>query len=90
VNHSFLIGLGLAASGCGCLYFSASRQNWLARPWPAGASRLVGAALLVSGSVVLMQSQQSVAAAFTLATVAMTVFMLVPYVGAWLSVRRRR
>ncbi|WP_319239516.1 hypothetical protein [uncultured Propionivibrio sp.] len=90
MNHSFLIGLGLAASGCACLYLSASRQNWLARPWPAGVSRLVGTVLLVAGFVALLQSQQSVAAAFTLLTVAMTVFMLVPYVGAWLSARRRR
>lgn len=90
MNHSVLIGLGLAASGCACLYLSASRQNWLARPWPAGAARLGGIALLVAAFVALLRSQQSLAAAFTLLTVAMTVFMLVPYVGAWLSVRRRR
>lgn len=90
MNHSFLIGLGLAAFGCASLYFSSPRQNWLARPWPVRALRSVGVALLAAAFAALLRAQQSAAAAFTLLTVAMTVFMLLPYVGAWLSWRRGR
>lgn len=90
MNPVIFLGLLLALAGCASLYLASPRQRWLARPWAARPARAAGAALLAAGLAALLQALQTVTAAFTFVTWAMLLFVLLPYLGALLSIARRR
>lgn len=80
-----------AATGMGVLflYLAAPRQQWLDHPWPPLSSRLAGAALLTIGLLQWCAVMRPSTALFTSLTVAMTLFILLPFAAA-LSVLLRR
>lgn len=71
------------------LYLAAPRQQWLDHPWPPLPSRLAGAALLAVGLLQWCTVLHPATALFTSLTVAMTLFILLPFAAA-LSVLLRR
>lgn len=84
-----LAALAATMAGSVCLYLGMPRQQWLARPWPARASRGGGALLLPLGWLAWCGVIQPVTAFFAVLTVSMAVLILLPAaVAARVSVRR--
>lgn len=78
----------LMALGSAVLYAGARHQAWLVRPWPARASRTAGGLLLAVAFVLLLHGLQALTAVFVYVTALMLFFVLWPYVGAALRLRR--
>ncbi|MCG5240293.1 hypothetical protein [Azospirillum doebereinerae] len=76
-------------AGCAFLYLSAPRQQWLPQPWPALQSRLGGGILLFLGLLLWCAILHPATAVFTSLTVAMGLFIALPF-SALLSTRLRR
>lgn len=83
---------GIAAIVLGCLgiYAASPHQRLWARPWPQRPSRAVGAALLLSALLLLAQDMQRLTTVFVFVTTLMLVFLVLPYIGAFLHGRRTR
>ncbi|SNR60101.1 hypothetical protein SAMN05192560_0041 [Methylobacillus rhizosphaerae] len=87
----FTLG-GLAAIILGCLsiYAASPNQRWWSEPWPQWPARIAGTGLLLLAWLALAQDMQRLTAAFVFMTTLMLVFVLLPYLGALLHVRRTR
>lgn len=85
-----LIGLAAITLGCLCIYAAATNQQWFATPWPRLPARATAMVLLVLGWLGLVHSLQRITAAFVFVTALMLVFAMLPYIGAFLHVRRTR
>jgi 1,4-dihydroxy-2-naphthoate octaprenyltransferase len=84
------LGLASALAGCSCVYFASPNQGWRARSLPALLGRVAGAALLTVGLIAFTWSMQAVVAVFTFAHVLMLLFILLPYLGAFVTNWRER
>lgn len=84
-----LIGLALVSLGCVCIYLASPNQRWLSAPWRARPARWVGSVLLLGGGVALAREMQLLTTIFVFVTVLMLLFSVLPYLGAFLSIRRR-
>ncbi|MCO5112057.1 MAG: hypothetical protein R3E55_07145 [Burkholderiaceae bacterium] len=85
-----LIGLAAITLGCLCIYAAAAHQRWFATPWPRLPARAAAMVLLALGWLGLAHSLQRITAAFVFVTALMLVFAVLPYIGAFLHVRRNR
>jgi hypothetical protein len=88
MNAFIFLGLVSALAGCSCIYLASPHQRWRAHVWPAKPVRVAGVVLLVISLAVFMQCMQTVVAVFTFAHVLMMLFILLPYSGALVSIRR--
>lgn len=73
-----LAALAATIAGSACLYLGMPRQQWLARPWNARASRGGGALLLSLGWLAWCGAVQPVTAFFAVLTIAMAALTLLP------------
>jgi uncharacterized membrane protein len=89
MNPFILIGLLAILPGCVAIYLASPNQCWLARPWPARRARIAGLLLWIGGLAALLQALQPAAAGFVFSHWLMLLFVLFPYLGAWLGWRRR-
>ncbi|MBZ8142583.1 hypothetical protein CLD22_22115 [Rubrivivax gelatinosus] len=80
-------GLLLAAAGGACVYLASPHQRLAARAWPARPARAAGALLWATALVALLQALLPLTAVLVLATWAMLVFTLLPYLGAGRTLR---
>lgn len=74
--------------GCLCIYAASPHQRCFAAPWPLWPARGGGGALLALGWWGLAQAMQPLTATFVFVTTLMLVFAVLPYLGAFLYVRR--
>lgn len=81
-------GLLLTALACLCVYAASSNQRLWAQAWPQWPARLAGMVLLAAGWWALRQDMQPLASCFTLLTMLMLVFALLPYLGALVHAQR--
>jgi hypothetical protein len=88
MNAFVFLGLASALAGCSCVYLASPNQCWRARSLPARPGRVAGVLLLAIGSGAFLQGMQPVAAVFAFAHVLMLLFILLPYLGAFVSSRR--
>lgn len=84
-----VLALLLALAGSICLYLSSPNQRWRSRPLPAVAARLVALALILISLFVLWLNTQPVVAVFMLCGWLMLFLVVLPYLGAWRSLRRK-
>ncbi len=90
MNTSTALALTAALTGCACLHLASPNQRWRLAPLPSRPARGAGLALLVLSWLSLRQGMQATAATFTFASMLMLVFILLPYVGAFIAVKRDR
>lgn len=90
MNMHFALGTLLVLAGCTGLYLASPHQRWFAHPWPPRRTRAAAMLLLTAGLIALWQVMQPVAAVFTFIAWAMLLFVLFPYAGALLSLKRIR
>lgn len=83
-----VLGLGACLGGCLSLYLASPHQRLRAAAWPARPARITGALALLGAWFALAQDMQRLTASFTLATLAMLGFALLPYLGALRALRR--
>jgi len=76
-------------AGCAFLYLSAPRQQWLPRPWAALPSRLGGGILLSLGLLLWCAVLHPATAVFTTLTVAMGLFIALPFSAALSTLLRK-
>lgn len=74
--------------GCFCIYRASPNQRWGGAPWPPAPARIAGVALLALGGWGCLHGFTALAAVFVWATALMLFFCLIPYVGAYLGLRR--
>lgn len=85
-----ILGLTLALAGCVSVYLASPNQRWLDHSWRPHPALAAGVLLLAAGVAALWQAMQPVAAVFTAFAWVMLLFVLFPYLGAWLSLQRIR
>lgn len=90
MNTLTLLALAAALAGCACIHLASPNQRWRQAPLPAGPARGLGAALLAASWLGFGTLMQATASTFTLATVLMLLFVLLPYAGALIAMRRER
>lgn len=84
-----LFALAFTVGGTVCLYVSAPRQQWLDRPWPARPARAGGTVLLLLGWLLWCAVQHPATAVFTTLTLAMLLFIVLPFSAALSALQRR-
>lgn len=89
MDYFIALGMALVTAGCASIYLASPHQRWLSRACSAFPSRLAGVALLVGGLMALLQSLYALAASFVFITALMLLFILLPYVGALISLYRK-
>ncbi len=89
MKMSLLIGLALLLSGCAAIYLGSPNQRWLPAPWRARLARFLGGLLLALGWLALTRDMQWLTTAFVSLTALMLFFSLLPYLGAFLDMRRK-
>jgi hypothetical protein len=89
MTHHLLIGLLGCALGGVCIYLGSPHQRWLGAAWPARPARGVGGLLWLSSWAALARGMQQPAATFLFVVTVMAVLLLLPYLGAWRSLRRQ-
>jgi len=82
-----LLGLLAGLAGCLSIYLASPHQRLLAAAWPARPARVAGALCLLLAWLAFARDMQALVASYTLATLAMLLFALLPYAGA---LRRRK
>lgn len=91
MNYLMLLpGLAGTAGGCALLYLASPNQRLLGRALPVLAGCLAAGVLLVVGIVALLGTLRPVGAAFTFVITVMLALVVLPYLGAWASLRRGR
>ncbi|WAI85189.1 MULTISPECIES: hypothetical protein [Achromobacter] len=75
--------------GCLCLYLASPNQRWRAAPARALPARSAGAVLLALSAWGCLHAFTAVAAVFVFCTGLMLCFSLIPYLGAFIDMRRR-
>lgn len=90
MGATLALGLLLALAGSLSLYLASPHQRVLAQRWPAAPARAAGALLLACGLAALCQGMTALAAVFSFCTWLMLVFVVLPYLGAWISLQRGR
>ncbi|NML26211.1 hypothetical protein [Zoogloea dura] len=90
MNTLTLLALATALAGCTCIHLASPNQRWRHTPLPAGPARGLGALLLAASWRGFAELMQATPATFTFATVLMLLFVLLPYVGALIAMRRAR
>ncbi len=81
-------GLACAFGGCAALYFASPNQRLLPRPWSPVVGCGLGLALALLGLMALLGAMRPLGASFTFVITAMLALVLLPYLGAWASLRR--
>ena len=87
---SLLSGLLLALAGSLAIHLASPHQRWRANALPARPARLAGTGSLVAALIALSQSLHIVVAVFVLLTWLMLVFVLLPYLGAFIDHKESR
>ncbi len=90
MNASTSVALAAALAGCACIHLASPNQRWRLATLPGRPARGAGLALLVLSWLSLRQGMQATAATFTFASMLMLVFILLPYVGAFIAMKRDR
>jgi len=85
----FLSGALALLAGSMALYLASPNQRWRSTPLSKVPACTAGAMLLGVGLACLRQVFQPAAAAFVWCHVLMWLFLLFPYCGAWLVLRRK-
>ena len=86
---TLFISLGLLASLLGsiAIYLASPNQRWRSASWPARPARAAGLLLLAAGLIALLQTMRPAAGSFVFIHWLMLLFVLFPYLGAWLGWR---
>ncbi|MBN9460900.1 MAG: hypothetical protein J0H00_06705 [Burkholderiales bacterium] len=87
-GSAVVVGLACALAGCSCLYLASPHQLWRAVPWPARPARAAGALLLAASLAAFLQAMQAAPAVFTFVACLMLLLVVLPYLGALVSLRR--
>lgn len=90
MSHHLLIGLLGCALGGVCIHLGSPHQRWLGAAWPARPARGAGGLLWLLSWFALARGMQQPAATFLFVAMVMWVLLLLPYLGAWHSLRRER
>lgn len=90
MNTSTALALTAALTGCACLHLASPNQRWRLAPLPSRPAQGAGLALLVMSWLGLRQDMQTITATFTLASMLMLIFVLLPYLGAFIAMKRDR
>ncbi len=88
MNYLVLLGLLVAVLGCVGIYLSSPRQRWLRTPLPARSARGSGFALLVGAWSLWALELHPLTATYVLLTTVMAHFVVLPYLGAYVALRR--
>lgn len=83
-----ILGLTATLGGCGLLYLASPNQRLLARPLAAGRAVAAAVLTLILGQAGLLVAMRPLGAVFTFVIAAMLALVLLPYLGAWASLRR--
>jgi high-affinity Fe2+/Pb2+ permease len=83
-----LIASLLLLLGAVCIYLSSPHQRWLRKPLRASIARGCGVLLLILAQLCFWLVMRSVAAFFMFVSMAMVLFLVLPYLGAWWQLLR--
>ena len=90
MNASTSVALAAALAGCACIHLTSPNQRWRLAPLPGRPARGAGLALLVMSWLSLRQDMQAITATFTFASMLILIFILLPYLGAFIAMKRDR